>query len=70
VVEVKGLAGATILAHEELDVPSATTKAFPIRVRVPAGHAEPGSNKIAFVVHDRDDASVTVTEKAVFLAPR
>jgi cytochrome c oxidase accessory protein FixG len=70
VVEIQGLAGASIAAHAELEVPSATTKAFPIRVRVPAGHAEPGSNKIAFVVHDRDNANVSVTEKAVFLVPR
>jgi hypothetical protein len=47
-----------------------TSKAIPVRVRVPQGNAEPGSNPITFIIRDRENTAVSVTEKAVFLIPR
>jgi cytochrome c oxidase accessory protein FixG len=70
VVSVQGIKGATIISESQFDVTAATTRAVPIRVRVPAGAAQAGSNRIKFVIQDTDDQSVKITEKAVFLVPR
>jgi len=70
IIEVRGIPGASIVSEDEFDMPAATTRVIPARIRVPAGSAKKGSNKIIFVVHDRDDAAVSVAEKAAFLIPR
>ncbi|MBC3908996.1 cytochrome c oxidase accessory protein CcoG [Undibacterium umbellatum] len=69
-VEVHGAAGAVIVNSATLEVDSASTKAFPVRVRVPAKALATGSNRIRFVIKDLDSPEVTVTEKAVFIVPR
>jgi len=69
-ISVQGINGATIVSETQLEVAAATTRAVPVRVRVPAGAAQPGSNRIKFVIQDTDDQSVKITEKAVFLVPR
>lgn len=69
-VEVQGAAGAFIVNSANLEVGSASTKAFPVRVRVPAKVLATGSNRIRFVIKDLDSPEVTVTEKAVFIVPR
>lgn len=69
-ISVKGIAGATIVNETEIKVNSAAARAFPVRVSVPAGAAQTGSNRIRFVVKDIDTPKVSVTEKAVFLVPR
>jgi len=65
-----GIPGATIISDADFEMPAATTKVIPARIRVPAGSAPKGSNKIIFVVRDRDNAAVSVAEKAAFLIPR
>ena len=70
VISVKGLNGAEIVNADSVLIPSASTKAFPVRVRVPAGVAVTGSNRIKFTVTDKQKMNVTVTEKAVFIVPR
>ena len=69
-VEVKGAAGASIVTNGNLEIGSATTKAFPVRVRVPAKVLDGGSNRIRFIVTDLDAPDISVTEKAVFIVPR
>lgn len=69
-VKVEGAAGAIIVNAADLEVASATTKAFPVRVRVPANVLASGSNRIRFIVRDIDAPEVMVTEKAVFTVPR
>jgi cytochrome c oxidase accessory protein FixG len=69
-VSVEGIAGAAIISESRFEVPAATTRAVPVRVRVPAGAAQTGSNRIKFVVQDTEEQSVKITEKAVFLVPR
>jgi hypothetical protein len=51
-------------------VKSASAVAFPVRVRIPAGAVETGSNRIRFVVKDMSEPKIVVTEKAVFLVPK
>ena len=70
VVSVEGIDGVEIISESQFEVPAATTRAVPVRVRVPAGAAPTGSNRLNFVVQDSDDQSVKITEKAVFLVPR
>lgn len=69
-ISVKGIAGATIVNETEIQVNSASARAFPVRVNVPAGAAQTGSNRIRFVVIDIETPKVSVTEKAAFLVPR
>jgi cytochrome c oxidase accessory protein FixG len=70
IIEVSGIPGATIISDADFDMPAATTRIIPARIRVPADSARKGSNKIIFVVRDRDNAAVSVAEKAAFLIPR
>ncbi|CAN5747724.1 cytochrome c oxidase accessory protein CcoG [soil metagenome] len=69
-ISVKGIAGATIVNETEVNINSASAVAFPVRVRIPAGAAETGSNRIRFTVKDTQSPDVSVTEKAVFLVPK
>ncbi len=69
-IEVSGIPGVAIISNADFDMPAATTKVIPARVRVPAGVAKKGSNRIIFTVRDLDNAKVTVSEKAAFLIPR
>ncbi len=69
-IAIQGVNGASIVNNADIDVKSATTKAFPVRVRVPANVLPTGSNRIRFVVKDLDKPEVNVTEKAVFIVPR
>lgn len=69
-ISVKGIAGAMIVNQTDVDVKSAAAITFPVRVRIPAGAAEAGSNRIRFVVKDLNDPTISVTEKAVFLVPK
>ena len=70
IIEVSGIPGVTLISDADFDMPAATTRYIPARVRVPARSGKKGSNKITFVVRDREDAAVKVTEKAAFLIPR
>lgn len=69
-VKVTGAAGAELLMNEEIEVNAATTKAFPVRVRIPASSVQTGSNRIRFEIQDTDEPSIKVSEKAVFIVPR
>ncbi|MES2049890.1 MAG: cytochrome c oxidase accessory protein CcoG [Pseudomonadota bacterium] len=69
-ISVKGIAGAVIVNESNVDVKSASAVAFAVRVRIPAGAAETGSNRIRFVIKDVNEPKIVVTEKAVFLVPK
>jgi cytochrome c oxidase accessory protein FixG len=69
-IEVSGIPGITIVSDTNFDMPAATTKVVPARIRVPADTAKKGSTKITFTVRDIDNAKVSVSEKAAFLTPR
>ena len=70
VISVKGLAGIEIVNQTEIEVQAASVVPFPVRVRIPAGAAEIGSNRIRFVIQDMNVPKINVTEKAVFLVPK
>ncbi|GGX30116.1 cytochrome c oxidase accessory protein CcoG [Undibacterium squillarum] len=69
-VKVTGAAGAELLMNEQIEVNAATTKAFPVRVRIPASSVQTGSNRIRFEIQNTDEPAIKVSEKAVFIVPR
>jgi polyferredoxin len=69
-ISVAGVRGAEIVNETEVNVGSASAIAFPVRVRIPAGAADVGSNRIRFTIVDVNAPKVTVIEKAVFLVPK
>ena len=65
-VTVSGLPGLEMVAPQPIEVPSATTQAFPVSVRVdPAGLA-PGSHLIVFHIKDIERSEVRTDEKSRF----
>lgn len=70
VLSVSGVQGAIIVGEQEVALDAASTHVMPVRVRIPMGTAKAGSNRIQFVVKDKEAPEVHVTEKAVFLVPR
>lgn len=69
-ISVAGITGAEIVNATCVSIKSATSMAFPVRVRIPAGAAQTGSSRIKFIIADGEKTKVTVTEKAVFLVPK
>jgi cytochrome c oxidase accessory protein FixG len=69
-LRVKGMTGVKVVDNQVIEVEGATTRAVPVRVRVPAGVGKHGSNKIEFELSALDDESLHVEEKAVFIVPR
>ncbi|WP_424194440.1 cytochrome c oxidase accessory protein CcoG [Ampullimonas aquatilis] len=69
-VAVDGLDGAKILLNDHFVIPGATSQIVPIRVQVPAGVGQTGSNKLYFEIRSMDNEDVKVKEKSVFLIPR
>lgn len=70
VIEVNGIPGITIVSENEFDMPAATTKVIPARIRIPGGSGKKGSAKITFTVRELDNPKISVSEKAAFLIPR
>ena len=69
-IDVSGIQGVDVISERDFVLPPAASKAIPVRVRVPQGSVGPGSNPITFIVRDKENTAVSVTEKAVFLMPR
>ena len=69
-VTVRGIEGIEVASESIAEVPGASTRSFPVRVRVPPARGKPGSNKIEFEIHAQNHDSIVVHEKAVFLIPR
>lgn len=67
---VEGPAGVRIASETRLEMGPASTRAFPVRVRLPAEEAQSGSQAIRITVADDSGSGIAVTEKAVFFAPR
>jgi len=69
-IQVSGIDGIVLADGAVAALDPASTRAVPVRVQAPAGAAHKGSNQIRFVLIATDDASLSVTEKAVFIVPR
>jgi cytochrome c oxidase accessory protein FixG len=69
-ITVEGLPGIRVASEPVIEMPAATTRAFPVRVRVPESATLGGSQKISISVAAQDGSGIEVREKAVFLSPR
>ncbi len=69
-IVVEGIPGIAVVSDPRFDLEAATTRAIPVRVRVPMEQLHPGSNRITFTVREAKTGDISVTEKAVFLVPR
>jgi cytochrome c oxidase accessory protein FixG len=69
-IDVDGIPSAGIADEDLVELAGASTRAVPVRVRIQPGKAGGGSHPIRFTVSALDDASLRVTEKAVFIVPK
>jgi len=68
-IGVSGLAGATILPGETVEVGPAQSRWVAVRVQIPYGSAPAGSHEIHFEIQ-AEGSGAHVSEKSVFLVPR
>jgi cytochrome c oxidase accessory protein FixG len=66
-IDVQGLPGAVLAGEAAVQLEGAAARMVPIRVRVPGGALAAGTHPMTFSVTARDDASVAVREKSVFI---
>ncbi len=69
-IAVHGIDTIALATPPTLELAGATTRAAVVRVRVAPGKAQPGSNRMEFVVRALDDESIKVNERAIFMVPR
>ena len=69
-IGVSGLPGLSLVTREEVTLQPTETLGWPVRLRVPHGVGEKGSNKIHIELQSLDDPSLHVRESAVFIVPR
>jgi polyferredoxin len=69
-ITVEGLQGARVASEPVIEMAPASTRAFPVRIRVPGDAAKGGSQKIVISVTAEDASDLQVHEKAAFLSPR
>ncbi len=69
-IVVHGIDGITLATPDVVDIDGTTSRAVPVRVRVPGDRANPGSNRITFELQSQDGDHLDIREKAVFIVPR
>jgi polyferredoxin len=68
VLKVQGLEAAVIASPAQWTVPATTSMFVPVRVQVPAGVGQPGSNPLYFII-EQPQTRRQVVEKAAFFIP-
>jgi len=68
-VSVSGLEGIKLEGNAAIEVPSVTSKSFPLSVRVPLESGKQGAHTIYFDVKAENNDKMAVHEKATFLIP-
>jgi cytochrome c oxidase accessory protein FixG len=66
-IGASGIDTLTVASDREVEVPSATTRIFPMRLRIDPGVVAKGSHRIEVEVQAVDDPKVVAHENAVFL---
>ena len=69
-IAVEGLPGLAIASEREFTVEAASTRAVPLRLRVPPNALASGSHPLRITLEAVDGRGIRVTEKAVFVVPR
>jgi cytochrome c oxidase accessory protein FixG len=65
-VEASGLPGLEVVLPGVIEVPGATTKAFPVSLRIDGAAVAPGSHPVVFHVSDLDRPEVRADEQSRF----
>ncbi|HTN48995.1 MAG TPA: cytochrome c oxidase accessory protein CcoG [Burkholderiaceae bacterium] len=66
-ISVLGLPGLMLASDPTFEMPGATTRSVPVRLRARADDIPAGANKVVIMVKSLDDPRVAVEEKTVFL---
>ena len=69
-IAVEGIPGIRVASEPVVEMAAASTRAFPVRIRVPGAEAKGGSQRIVITVTAEDASGLQVREHAAFLAPR
>ena len=69
VVSAAGLPGIAVAGVDRISLPGTTTRAVPLRLRVPADSGRKGANQIEVSVRAMDQPALAVTERASFVLP-
>ena len=67
VIGARGLESLHVASDEVVEMPGASTRMVPVRLRGALGKLGPGSHKIEFDVTAADDAAIAARERSVFL---
>ncbi|HSH06732.1 MAG TPA: cytochrome c oxidase accessory protein CcoG [Burkholderiales bacterium] len=63
----EGLPSLTLVGEQTLEVPGASARLVPVKLRVRPSEVPAGKHAIALVVQAEDDAAVAVREKTIFI---
>jgi cytochrome c oxidase accessory protein FixG len=66
-VRARGAPSLHVAEDEAIDIPGATMRTVPVRLRVEKGRVPAGSHKIEFEVTAVDDAAIVARERSIFL---
>jgi len=66
-IGVSGLDSVAVASDAEVEVPPATTRQIPVRLRIDPGVAGKGSHEIVIEVRSADDPRIVAREKSVFM---
>src|SRR5512135_2062951 len=66
-ISAEGLPSLALASPAEVDVDGASSREVPVRLRIDAGAAAPGTHRIEFEVRALEERDVKVEEKSVFI---
>jgi polyferredoxin len=67
VIRARGVPTLQLASDEAIDIPGASTRMVPVRLRVETGKLPAGSHKIEFEVVAADDPAIVARERSIFL---
>jgi cytochrome c oxidase accessory protein FixG len=67
VIRARGVQSLHVADDEAIEIPGASTRMVPVRLRIEAGQLHSGSHKIEFEVSAVDDAFIVAHERSIFL---
>ena len=67
VIHASGVQTLQVAGDDAVEIPGATTRMVPVRLRIEAGRVPAGSHRIEFEVAAADDAAIAARERSSFL---
>jgi len=66
-ITVSGIESLRVASEDEIELPPATTRQIPLRLRLDAAYADKGSHRIYIHVQAQDDYGIAAVEDSIFL---